>query len=70
MASLVPATLLGLTDRGRLEPGFRADLAVLDSALRPVQTIAAGKTVWALRYPETQKLDEIPPSTHAPGSGA
>ncbi len=53
MASLVPARLLGLTDRGRLEPGFRADLAVLDAGLRPLQTISAGKTVWALRYPES-----------------
>ncbi|HEY7003522.1 MAG TPA: amidohydrolase family protein [Gaiellaceae bacterium] len=70
MASLVPSRVMGLTDRGRLEPGYRADLAVLDGALRPMETIAAGKTVWALRYPETQKLDEIPPSTHAPGSGA
>jgi N-acetylglucosamine-6-phosphate deacetylase len=70
MTSLVPAQLLGLSDRGRLEPGYRADLAVLDSALRPLETVAAGKTVWSLRYPGTQKLDEIPPSTHAPGSGA
>lgn len=53
MASLVPARLLGLTDRGRLEPGFRADLAVLDAELRPLQTLSAGKTVWALRYPES-----------------
>jgi len=52
MASLVPAQLLGLTDRGRLEPGFRADLAVLDAGLRPLQTVSAGKTVWTLRYPE------------------
>jgi N-acetylglucosamine-6-phosphate deacetylase len=53
MASLVPAQLLGLTDRGRLEPGFRADLAVLDAGLRPLQTVSAGKTVWTLRYPES-----------------
>ncbi len=53
MASLVPARLLGLTDRGRLEPGFRADLAILDSALAPVETVVAGKVVWALRYPGT-----------------
>jgi N-acetylglucosamine-6-phosphate deacetylase len=52
MASLVPAQLLGLSDRGRLEPGFRADLAVLDAGLRPLQTVSAGKTVWTLRYPE------------------
>jgi N-acetylglucosamine-6-phosphate deacetylase len=70
MASLVPARLLGLTDRGRLEPGYRADLAVLDADLRPLQTVSAGNTVWALRYPESRELDEIPPSTHAPGSGA
>jgi N-acetylglucosamine-6-phosphate deacetylase len=53
MASLVPARLLGLTDRGRLEPGYRADLAVLDRALAPLETVVAGKTVWALRYPGT-----------------
>ena len=34
MASLVPARVLGLADRGRLAPGYRADLAVLDAALR------------------------------------
>jgi N-acetylglucosamine-6-phosphate deacetylase len=70
MASLVPASVLGLGDRGRLASGFRADLAVLDEDLRPLETIVAGETVWALRYPETRELDEIPPSTHAPGSGA
>jgi N-acetylglucosamine-6-phosphate deacetylase len=70
MASLVPARLLGLTDRGRLEPGHRADLAILSNTLEPLETVVAGKAVWGLRYPETQKLDEIPPSTHAPGSGA
>jgi N-acetylglucosamine-6-phosphate deacetylase len=53
MASLVPATLLGLTDRGRLEPGYRADLVVVDSALSPLETLVAGKTVWPLRYPGT-----------------
>ena len=45
MASLVPAQLLGLNDRGRVAPGYRADLAVLDAELRPLQTIAAGETV-------------------------
>jgi N-acetylglucosamine-6-phosphate deacetylase len=53
MASLVPAQLLGLTDRGRLAPGFRADLAVLDAGLRPLETVVAGKAVWTLRYPES-----------------
>jgi N-acetylglucosamine-6-phosphate deacetylase len=32
-ASTNPAALLGLTDRGRLEPGCRADLVELDSSL-------------------------------------
>jgi N-acetylglucosamine-6-phosphate deacetylase len=53
MASLVPARVLGLSDRGRLVPGHRADLAVLDSHLRPLKTVVGGKVVWALRYPDT-----------------
>jgi N-acetylglucosamine-6-phosphate deacetylase len=38
-----PADLLGLTDRGRLIPGLRADLAILavDGAL--VATVVAGR---------------------------
>jgi N-acetylglucosamine-6-phosphate deacetylase len=70
MASLVPARLLGLADRGRLAPGHRADVAVLDERFRPLETIVSGKTIWGVRYPQTQELDEIPPSTNAPGSGA
>ena len=70
MASLVPARLLGLADRGRLLPGQRADVAVLDTAYNPLQTIVAGKVHWTVRYPQTQELDEIPPSTGAPGTGA
>jgi N-acetylglucosamine-6-phosphate deacetylase len=46
MASLVPAELLDLTDRGRLAPGFRADLAILDGALEPLETIVAGTSIW------------------------
>lgn len=46
MASFVPARLLGLEDRSRLAPGFRADLALLDQQLRPVETLCNGKTVW------------------------
>lgn len=45
MASLVPAELLGLTDRGRLMPGFRADLAILDGSLEPLETLVAGTSV-------------------------
>jgi N-acetylglucosamine-6-phosphate deacetylase len=70
MASLVPAQLLGLIDRGRIAPGFRADLAVLDEGFVPLETIAAGETVWDVSYPQFQKLDDRPPSTHAPEDGA
>ena len=42
MASLVPAQVLGLDDRGRLAPGYRADLAVLSPDFEPLRTIAAG----------------------------
>ena len=43
MASLVPAQVLGLTDRGRLAPGYRADLAVLGPDFTPLRTLAAGE---------------------------
>lgn len=49
MASLVPAGVLGLHDRGRLQRGFRADLAILDPTYRPLETIVAGETVWSSR---------------------
>ncbi|MGR3483089.1 alpha-D-ribose 1-methylphosphonate 5-triphosphate diphosphatase [Salipiger marinus] len=37
-----PARLLGLTDRGRLEPGLRADLIVRDSTTRRIEATFAG----------------------------
>jgi N-acetylglucosamine-6-phosphate deacetylase len=43
MSSLVPARVLGLDDRGRLAPGYRADVAVLTRELEPVRTLASGK---------------------------
>jgi N-acetylglucosamine-6-phosphate deacetylase len=70
MASLVPARLLGLADRGRVAAGHRADLAVLGADLRPVETIVAGETAWGVRYSQARTLDDLPPSTRAPGSGA
>jgi N-acetylglucosamine-6-phosphate deacetylase len=42
MASLVPARLLGLSDRGRIAPGCRADLAVLSPDFRPLRTLVGG----------------------------
>jgi N-acetylglucosamine-6-phosphate deacetylase len=47
MASLVPARALRLGDRGRIAPGFRADLAVLDRSFAPLETVIGGRTVWA-----------------------
>ena len=41
-----PAGLLGLTDRGRVAVGARADLVVLDPELYPVETIVGGETAW------------------------
>jgi len=47
-ASLRPARLLGIErDRGTLQPGGRADLAVLDETGRVVETWVAGRPVYA-----------------------
>ena len=37
-ASTLPAALLGLTDRGAIETGRRADLVALDADLRATRT--------------------------------
>jgi N-acetylglucosamine-6-phosphate deacetylase len=42
-AGRVPLELLGITDRGRLAPGLRADLAVLDEELRVTRVMRAGR---------------------------
>lgn len=44
-ASTTPAALLGLADRGTLEPGRRADLAVLDTEFGVAETWVAGTQV-------------------------
>jgi N-acetylglucosamine-6-phosphate deacetylase len=41
-----PARLLGLRDRGRLEPGARGDVTVLDGELEVVATIVGGEVAW------------------------
>ncbi len=43
MASLYPARALGLDDRGRIVPGQRADLALLDDDLRATGTWIGGE---------------------------
>ncbi|MGH2347868.1 MAG: amidohydrolase family protein, partial [bacterium] len=47
MASVVPAAVLGLRDRGRLAAGTRADFAVFDQSLRPTATFAGGVEVFS-----------------------
>jgi N-acetylglucosamine-6-phosphate deacetylase len=41
-----PADLLGLADRGRIRPGARADLTILDHAGELQATVIAGDTAW------------------------
>jgi len=48
-ATTTPARLLNLSDRGRLAPGCRADLVVLDADTQVRQTLIGGKVV----YPTT-----------------
>ena len=43
ITSANPADLLDDTDRGRLSPGRRADIVIVDTQLRPVATIIEGK---------------------------
>jgi N-acetylglucosamine-6-phosphate deacetylase len=45
MASATPAALLGLDDAGRIAPGARADLVVLDAGLHAIGTMVAGRWV-------------------------
>ncbi|WP_135666033.1 N-acetylglucosamine-6-phosphate deacetylase [Halorhabdus rudnickae] len=45
-ASTNPATQMGLSRRGRLKPGYAADITVLDSEYSPVLTIVDGDVVY------------------------
>ena len=49
LVSSGPARLLGLTDRGRIAPGLRADLVILDAATRRVEGTVAGGRFSCLR---------------------
>ena len=65
------AGLLGDITRGRIAPGARADLTIVDSDLRPVATFAGGAIVY--RRPvsvTTADTASTPPSTPEPGRRA
>lgn len=47
LASQNPAKALGLTDRGEIALGKRADLAIVDSSDRVVQTFRAGEVIFS-----------------------
>ena len=52
MASSVPARVIGLGDRkGRIAPGFDADLVALDPQLNVVMTWVHGRVVYSRAYP-------------------
>jgi alpha-D-ribose 1-methylphosphonate 5-triphosphate diphosphatase PhnM len=42
MAATIPAGALGLTDRGRIAPGMRADLVALDPSSLVVRAVWLG----------------------------
>jgi N-acetylglucosamine-6-phosphate deacetylase len=43
MAARIPAEFLRLKDRGRIAPGYRADLVLIDDSLQVVETWIGGK---------------------------
>ncbi len=47
-ASLVPASVLGLSDSGRIEVGRRADLLVVDGGLEIERVLVGGETLVAV----------------------
>ena len=47
MATETPARIVGLTDRGTLDEGKRADIVLFDDAFHVSRTIVAGRTVYS-----------------------
>jgi N-acetylglucosamine-6-phosphate deacetylase len=45
-ATATPARLHGISDRGVLEPGRKADIVVLDESITPLMTIVEGEVVY------------------------
>lgn len=46
-ATMTPAISVGLKDKGRLVPGFDADIVILNNDLNPIQTIIGGEVLWS-----------------------
>lgn len=65
IASENQANLLGDGDRGRLAAGRRADIAIVDAALRPVATVLEGK----LAFHRDWRPDESPSAAPRSGTG-
>ena len=63
ITSTNPADLLGEADRGRLSPGRRADIAIVDTQLRPVVTIIEGK----IAFRRVENINITQPAS--PGTG-
>ena len=46
MATDTPARIIGLDAKGRLEPGFDADIVIMDKKFNVIETIVEGSTVY------------------------
>ena len=46
MATETPSRIMGLTDRGTLDEGKRADIVIFDDDIRVSRTIVGGRTVY------------------------
>jgi N-acetylglucosamine-6-phosphate deacetylase len=46
LASANPAAVLGLTNKGRIAPGFAADLVLLDTKLEPLLVMVEGRVIF------------------------
>ncbi len=62
LATCNPAKALGLTDRGEIAPGKRADLVVVDNAGRVAVTMREGRTIYAngtLEVPAARSAETV-----------
>jgi N-acetylglucosamine-6-phosphate deacetylase len=47
LATAVPAAVMGVSDRGRIREGLRADFTLMDDSLRVIGTIVGGRRVYS-----------------------